>query len=80
MELHETKRFLAEIGQNSSLRRELVSCVSSYELSELLFNKGFAVSGSDLQTAINIYGNGSSDDNSLNASVNWLSYLLTTFG
>jgi hypothetical protein len=79
MELNETKRFLIEVGRNASLRRELVSCATTSEMAEIIFNKGFSVNGEGLDLALCAGSSGNDDDLLLNKSANWLLGVLNTF-
>lgn len=77
MELNDAMKLIKTMGHDASLRRELISCTSSYELSDYLYTKGYNFTINDYHEAIEALEEEKADNaNELLPMANWFKHVL----
>jgi hypothetical protein len=79
MAMNDAMKLIGAIGDDPSLRREMVSCTSLNELKEYLFNKGFQFSNHEFEEAVNVLHvkcQTFENADNLMAKAEWFNYLL----
>jgi len=77
MGLNDAMKLIKTMGHDASLRRELISCTSSYELTDYLYTKGYNFTISDYHEAIeSLEGDRADDKNELLTIANWFKHVL----
>lgn len=76
MEHCDALKLIKAIGSDASLRRELVSCASNFELADYLMTKGYDFSMAEYHDVVNLLHNEKDVNAELLNRANWFSNVI----